>query len=86
MFGIDFDPTVPTPMAMYVMQSNLDADNFLYAYNSAIMAGNGCDQALSYALEATDIDFDDLTDEDKERILTRIKETENSSFNTDERY
>lgn len=79
-----FNPSVPTPMAMSVMQSAEDADEFLKYFEVALNSGIGAAAAYDYAIKAADVNIYNLTKEDEERITRRVEAAAASTFNTEE--
>lgn len=79
-----FDPSIPTPMAMSVMQSAEDADEFIKYFEAALSGGISVAAAYDYAIKAADVDIYNLTKEDEERITRRVEAAAASTFNTEE--
>lgn len=85
MFDIGFNPMGPSPMAMYVMQSEMDTDNVIRTFEQALAAGYNPGDALNTAMQVNGVRQENLTFLDAERLNRRVEAAYAAQNNTDDR-
>ena len=85
MLDIDFNPITMSGFTTYVINSSVEADKVIDAFEQAIENGVSADYALSYALDMCNMRWEDFTHIDQARITRKVEEVINDSSNTEER-
>jgi hypothetical protein len=86
MLDISFNPMGPSPMSMYVMQSEMDTDKVIRTFEQALQMGYNPGDAMIAAMQQNNVRESDLTAFDIDRLNRRIEAAYGADNNTDRRY
>lgn len=86
MLDISFNPIGPSPMAMYVMQSEMDTDKIIRTFEQALQAGLNPNDAMITTMQQNNVRESDLTAFDIDRLNRHVEAAYGADNNTDRRY